>query len=118
MSDPVNLLADVVNRGFEWVKARAEYRRLSDSKRASESDQKRSAQVALEAAARLEKALLQLMAVSGDKPVVRKNGRALAPVDWGKLAGAISKGAGVVEDVLKKKSPYVQVIDTEGREVK
>lgn len=118
MSDPVNLLADVVNRGFEWVKAREEYRRLSDSKRATESDQKRAAQGALEAAARLEKALLRLMSVSGDKPLMRKKGKTFAPVDWGKLAGAISKGAGVVEDVLKKKGSYTQVIDTEGREVK
>jgi hypothetical protein len=117
VADPVNLLADVVNRGFEWVKARSEYRRLSDSKRASESDQKRAANAALEAAARLEKALLQLMMVSGDKPLVRKKGKPLQSVDWGKLAGAISKGAGVVEDVLKKKGPHVQVIDTEGHEV-
>jgi hypothetical protein len=116
--DPVNLLADVVNRGFEWVKARSEYRRLSDSRSASDSDRKKSATAALEAASRLEKALVQLMSVSGDKPLARKKSKSLAPVDWGKLAGAISKGAGVVEDVLKKKPPYVQVIDTEGREVK
>jgi hypothetical protein len=117
VADPSNLLADVVNRGFEWVKARSEFRRLADSRSASESDRKKSAVAALEAAARLEKALLQIMSISNGKPL-RKKGKVSLPVDWGKVAGAISKGAGVVEDVLRKKGPYVEVIDTEGREVK
>jgi hypothetical protein len=117
VADPVNLLAEVVNRGYEWVKARNDYRKVSDSKRATEEDQKKAGLLAVDAAARLEKALIKLMSVSGDMPV-RKRGTPMAPIDWGKLAGAISKGAGVVEDVLKRKGPFVEVIDTDGREVK
>jgi hypothetical protein len=114
MSDPVNLLAEVVNCGYAWVRARNDYRRTCDSKRATEDDQKKAGQLALKAADKLEKALIRLMAVSGEIPARKKN----APLDWGKLAGAIAKGAGVVEDVLKRKGPFVEVIDTEGREVK
>ena len=117
MADPVNLLADVVNRGFEWVRAREDYRKVTDSKRATEDDQKKAGLAALEAAAKLERALLKLMSVSGDMPVRRKAAPS-KPLDWSKLAGAIAKGAGVVEDVLKRKGPFVEVIDTDGREVK
>jgi len=116
--DTVNILADVVNRGFDWVKVRAEFRRLADSKRATETEKKKAGLAAIEAAAKLEKALIKLMQASNGMPA-KKRGTALPPLDWGKLAGAISKGAAVFEDVLKKKGPgpVVEVIDTEGREV-
>ena len=117
MADPAKLLADVVNRGFEWVKARDTYRKVCDSKSATKEAEKKAGTAALEAAAKLEKALIELRSISGGM-AARKRGATSAPVDWSKLAGAIAKGAGVVEDVLKRKGPFVDVIDTEGREVK
>ncbi len=116
MADEVSLLADVINRGFEWVKARDRYRKILDSRRSTEDDRKKAMGVALEAAAKLEKAFIRLLSVTDGQPA-RKRRVAASPVDWGKLAGAISKGAGALEDALKKKGPLVEVIDTEGREV-
>lgn len=115
MSDPVQHLADVVNRGFDWVKARAAFRKVSDSKRATEADRKRAMKAALDAAAQLEKSLLKLMQ-TGAMPVKRKS----VPIDWGKVAGVISKGAGALENALNagSKKPFVEVIDTDGHEMK
>lgn len=119
MSEAVSILAEVVNHGFDWVKARAEFRKVSDSKRATESDRKRATQATLAAAARLEKTLLRLMNVSGSGDLPLRKKKNPLPVDWGKVAGAISKGAGALESVLNaKNTTFVEVIDTEGREVK
>lgn len=118
MTDSINQLAEIINRGFEWVNARRAYRRILDSKSASKADLKRVQRASLEASTRLEKAFVQLMRTSGSGPIAKTKDRTLPVIDWAKIAGVISKGAGVVEDVLNKKNNYVHVIDTEGKEVK
>ena len=115
MADEVNLLAAVINKGLEWVKARDRFRRVSDSRRATEADKKKAMGAALEAADQLEKAFVRLFSATNGQ-VARKKA-ANSSIDWGKFAGVISKGAAAFEDVLKKKGPWVDVIDTEGQEV-
>lgn len=116
-SDQGALLAEIINQGFAWVQAREAFRRIDDSKRATEADRAKAVKRAFEAGNRLEKSFIELLKLSGGRAPVRRKNPTL-PVDWSKVVGAIAKGAGAIENVLSaKKGPITEVIDTEGREV-
>lgn len=115
MSDQGELLAEIINLGFDWVRARNNFRRAVDSRSATEADRKKAGRLALETGNKLEKAFLDLMKASNGAPARRT--RRPIPVDWGKVAGAIAKGAGAIESALSSNRPVVEVIDTEGKEV-
>ncbi len=108
------LLAAVINQGFDWAKARETFRRVSDSKRATETDRKKAMKLVSDASLKLERTFMELMRVSnGQRPRSPS-----PPIDWSKVAGVIAKGAGALETALvHKKGPVVEVIDTEGKEV-
>jgi hypothetical protein len=115
MSDQVSALGGLIRVGRQWARARAAYRRVVDSKKATKDDVERARKECVKLSNELEQAFALF-----EKVVGRGRGLKKVPIDWGQILGVVSKVAGGIEQAVKARGNNVihaEVIDTKGESV-